>query len=118
MGRFSLRKKTSFIKRHKILVFSLVIILVYVGVTLVRQEIKMREYYAKEKFCQEKIFLLQEEVEIARQDLDKISSAESIERIAREKLKMVKPNEIIYIIQEDEESVEDVEISSDDVSIE
>ncbi len=101
-------------KRHKVLGLVFVAILFYVGITLVSQEIKMREYYEKERLCQEKISLLKEEVEIAQQDLDKISSAESIERLAREKLKMVKPNEIIYIIQ-DEDTVEDeVEISPEE----
>ncbi len=99
----------SFFKRHTVIFIICILGLMYVAFTLVSQEIKMREIDEKERLCQEQILLLQEEVDIARQDLDKISSAQSIEKLAREKLKMVRPNEIIYIIQEEEE-IDDSEI--------
>ncbi len=106
------RALSKFLKRHTILSVIFVIGLIYVGVTYISQEMKLNELKAKEELFQEQILFLQEEVDIAQQDLDKISSSESIEKLAREKLKMVRPNEIIYIIQEDEEKIdEDIEIS-------
>ncbi len=105
-------KLWSYIKRHPILMLIFVLGFAYSGVTWVNQEIKLREYYAKEKACQEQISILKEEVEIARQDLDTISSTQSIEKLAREKLKMVRPNEIIYIIQEDKIEIDDI-VASD-----
>jgi len=90
-----------FLKRNRVIVLFAIAFLIYVGVTLVRQEIKFRELLAEEALCQAKIVLLKEDVDELQEELENASSPETIEKIAREKLKMVKPNEIIYIIQED-----------------
>lgn len=91
-----------FLKRNRVVVLFAVAFLIYVGVTFVRQELKLRQLRAEEEACQQKILVLKEDVEELEEELENASSPETIERIAREKLKMVKPNEIIYIIQEDD----------------
>ncbi len=90
-----------FLKRNRVVVLFAVAFLIYVGFTFVRQEVKLRQLRAEEAACQAKIVLLKEDVDELENELENASSPETIERIAREKLKMVKPNEIIYIIQED-----------------
>jgi len=90
-----------FLKRNRVVVLFAVAFLIYVGITFVRQEIKLRQLHAEEAACQSEIVLLKEDVDELEEELENASSPETIERIAREKLKMVKPNEIIYIIQED-----------------
>ncbi len=90
-----------FLKRNRVVVLFAVAFLVYVGITFFRQEAKLQQLRAEEAACQQKIVVLKEDVEALEEELENASSAETIERIAREKLKMVKPNEIIYIIQDD-----------------
>ncbi len=97
-----------FLKRNRVVVLFAVAFLIYVGVTFVRQELKLRQLHAEEEACQQKILLLKEDVEELEEELENASSPETIERIAREKLKMVKPNEIIYIIQEDDAETDSI----------
>lgn len=91
-----------FLKRNRVVVLFAIAFIIYVGVTILRQEVKLRQLKAEEAACQAEIMLLKEDVEELEEELENASSPETIERIAREKLKMVKPNEIIYIIQENE----------------
>ncbi len=97
-----------FLKRNRVVVLFAVAFLIYVGVTFVRQELKLRQLHAEEEACQQKILLLKEDVKELEEELENASSPETIERIAREKLKMVKPNEIIYIIQEDDAETDSI----------
>jgi cell division protein FtsL len=90
---------TRFLKRNRVVVLFALAFMLYVGVTFLRQESKLRQLRAEEAACQQKIVVLKEDVEALEVELENASSPETIERIAREKLKMVKPNEIIYIIQ-------------------
>jgi cell division protein FtsL len=92
---------TRFLKRNRVVVLFALAFMLYVGVTFLRQESKLRQLRAEEAACQQKIVVLKEDVEALEVELENASSPETIERIAREKLKMVKPNEIIYIIQDD-----------------
>lgn len=98
-----MQRKWRFIRKNKWIAFFAVAFLVYTGVIIVHQEVKLNALLKKEESCQNKIEVLKEEVTMARQELEKVSSAKTIERLAREKLKMVRPNEIIYIIQEKKE---------------
>tara|TARA_Y100001933_G_scaffold238311_1_gene261963 strand:- start:368 stop:697 length:330 start_codon:yes stop_codon:yes gene_type:complete len=97
-----------FLKRNRVVVIFAAFFLIYVGVTFVRQEVKLRQLKAEQAACQEEILLLNVDVEELEDELENASSPETIERIAREKLKMVKPNEIIYIIQDDDTQSESV----------
>lgn len=96
-----------FLKRNRVVVLFAIAFFVYVGVTILRQEVKLHQLKAEEAACQAEIMLLKEDVEELEEELENASSPETIERIAREKLKMVKPNEIIYIIQENETPSDD-----------
>lgn len=60
----------------------------------------------EEELNNETISELQLEIEDLEDKLKSSESIENIEKIAREKLQMVKPNEIVYIIQEKKESDE------------
>lgn len=69
--------------------------------------------YEAEQYDKE-IAALKEQIEGLKLEIEKSQSHEVIEKIAREKLKMVKPNEIIYIIQDNNTDVE----SSDKTEVE
>lgn len=95
------KKKGLVVKRNKYLIFILVVFLAYVGYSTVRAEIKIQELKAREATLTEELNKLNEEKESLTKQLEDSKSLESIEKIAREKLKMVKPSEVIYIIQEE-----------------
>lgn len=95
------KKKGLVVKRNKYLIFVLVVFLAYIIYSIAQAEIKIQELKAREATLTEELNKLTEEKETLTKQLEDSKSLESIEKIAREKLKMVKPNEVIYIIQED-----------------
>lgn len=96
-----MRKKTVAVKRNKYLIIFMVVFLSYIGYTVVKTEIKIQELKANEAVLKEELNKLTEEKDSLTKQLEDSKSLESIEKIAREKLKMVKPNEVIYIIQDE-----------------
>ncbi len=80
-----------------------IVFLVYVSIALVTQEIEYRQLLQEEMQYSAEIEQLHEEIERLEARLENSKDPRAIEQIAREKLKMVKPNEIIYIIQKDDE---------------
>lgn len=95
------KKKGLVVKRNKYLIFILVVFLAYVIYSIAQAEIKIQELKAREATLTEELNKLTEETKSLTKQLEDSKSLESIEKIAREKLKMVKPNEVIYIIQEE-----------------
>ncbi len=70
--------------------------------TLVRQEIKLRELRYEESNLLSEVEKLNEDIVELEVELEESGDIAYVEKIAREKLKMVKSNEIIYIIQDEE----------------
>lgn len=97
----NVKKKKGVIKRNRILVVFLFVFVTYISVTLINQQAKMKELSTVESQYMEKIEELSEEVDSIEKEIEKSKSEEAIERLAREKLKMVKPDEIIYDIEEE-----------------
>lgn len=96
-----MKKRKSTLSRNKYLILFLVLFIGYVGYSVFNTEIRIHELKAKEAALQDELKKLSVEKEQLLKDLEDSRSLESIERIAREKLKMVKPNEVIYIIKEE-----------------
>ncbi|OPL07810.1 MAG: hypothetical protein AVO33_03455 [delta proteobacterium ML8_F1] len=92
--------KKFFLKNKFILIF-LLVFTVYMGVVLVRQEFKYRELIEESKAYSAQIETLRETVEELEGMIEEISTPEYIERMARERLQMVRPDEIIYMIDEE-----------------
>ncbi len=78
----------------------ILLFLLYIGSTLVRQEIRMHELRAEEKQAELQLAALSSEIEVLKEDLEASKTLEFAEKIAREKLKMVKPDEIVYILKD------------------
>ncbi len=95
-----MKKKVVAVKRNKYLIIFMVVFLSYIGYTVVQTEIKIQELKANEVILKEELNKLTDEKDSLTKQLEDSKSLESIEKIAREKLKMVKPNEVIYIIQD------------------
>lgn len=96
-----MKKKGIVFKRNKYLILFLAVFLGYVLYSVTSAEIKIQELKTKQIALQEELSRLTDEKESLSKQLEESKSLESIEKIAREKLKMVKPNELIYVIQED-----------------
>lgn len=96
-------RRNHFFKRNQITLVILMVFLAYVSVTLVRQEIVLREVQYEEAEKLAEIEQLTTEVEKLEERIEEADDMAYIEKIAREKLKMVKSNEIIYIIQDEKE---------------
>ena len=93
-------KKKNPLLRHKFLVLFIIAFSIYFVVTVINQEIMLTELKVEEVRLNQEIERLSEEKEKLELDLKASQSLDNIEKIARSKLKMVMPNEIIYIIQE------------------
>ncbi len=95
-------KKRFFFRRNQITIVFLIVFMVYVSVTFVRQEIKLRELRFEESNLISKIQTLNTDITNLEIEIEETAGLAYVEKLAREKLKMVKSNEIIYIIQEQE----------------
>jgi cell division protein FtsB len=67
-------------------------------------DLKLKEYKNVQKDLKLEIESLERDVNRLNDEYAYSQTPEAIEKIAREKLKMVKPNEIIYLIKGAEES--------------
>lgn len=87
-----------FIKRNSLLIIILIIFVVYFVYTMYITDLKLEEYQATQTELNTEISGLESEIKKQKDELAYSQTTEAIEKIAREKLKMVKPNEIIYMI--------------------
>lgn len=93
MGREKNKKK-----KRNISIFHIILALVsvYVLVIFIKQEFIIRDLTKEEKTADMKLENLEQDIKNLEKKIDKSESVEYIEKIAREELDMVKPNEIIY----------------------
>lgn len=93
-------RKRHFIKRNRFFMALVLLFSLYIGTTLVRLEIRSHELSQEENQVNGQIEALSGEINVLKEDLEASRSLEFTEKIAREKLKMVKPDEIVYILKE------------------
>ncbi len=93
-------RKRNFIKRNRFMMALVLLFSIYIGTTLVRQELKMHELRVEEKQAKIQMEALSGEISVLKEDLKASQGLEFTEKAAREKLKMVKPDEIVYILKE------------------
>ena len=77
--------------------FLILCILIYVGTTLVNQQKKIDSYDTNISYLNDKIKKENEYKTELMATKDNINSQEYIEKVAREKLNMYKPNEKVYV---------------------
>ncbi len=75
----------------------IVLIMLYIVTALVKQEITIRRYKAQIAELNVKIEAEKKDIDDIKKDIEEAESIENIEKIARERLKMVKPGEIMYV---------------------
>ena len=94
-------RKHSFIRRNQITFVLVILFTAYVGVTWIKQEVVLRELRYENTILQEEMDGIDVEIAKLEEEIEESSDIDYVEKIAREKLKMVKSNEIIYIIQDE-----------------
>jgi cell division protein FtsB len=96
------RKGGSWLRKYRLTIL-LILAVTAVGTSTYIQQLGVAHDLSAEADRQEEELKgLYREVDRLRTEYDAVNTAEHIEKMAREKLKMVKPNEIIYIIKDQE----------------
>lgn len=88
-----------FIYKNKIILLILVVLLVYMSYILIRQEVKYQELLTDQDEYTSQIDELMVTISELNDMINEVSTPAYIEKMAREKLQMVKPDEIIYILE-------------------
>ncbi len=101
------KKHKKFFKRNRIAIIISLLLVSYLSVVFANQQIKLHELKEEENMTLLRIQELQEQKEELDKRLGQSDDLDFVEKVAREKLKMVKPNEIIYIIQNKDEEKEE-----------
>lgn len=73
---------------------------IYISYVVISQEIKYKELIDDRATYNLEIEELKKSIDELYDVIDEISTPEYIEKMAREKLQMVKPDEIIYMIKD------------------
>jgi cell division protein FtsB len=90
-----------FFAKNKIILIVLAVLLAYISSIFIRQEIKYNEMVTEREFYMQQIEDLHVSIEDLSSLIEEISTPEYIEKMAREKLQMVKSDEIIYILEDE-----------------
>jgi len=99
-----MKQRKSFLKRNRWLFLFMFAFSLYFAYNMYTTDIKLKEYEAIQTNLTGEINRLEKDVDQLSVELEYSKTPEAIEKIAREKLKMVKANEIIYIIESEEGS--------------
>lgn len=91
-----MKRRKSFVRRHIIAISFLVVIAIYSGVMTFQKQEKLNELRIKSEAALTEIERLERELDSKQYELNKIDNLDFVERIAREKLKMVRPNEVYF----------------------
>lgn len=77
--------------------FVILFLIVYSGITFIKQEIEIKKYEKEKQVYLEQIAMAKEKNVKYRKYSEYVNTDEYIEKIAREKLRMLLPEEKIYI---------------------
>ena len=95
-----IKKKKSIIKGNRLFYIVIFSVILYVAWIFGNQQIKLQTFQQQEQEKQKQVAALKQEVLRIEEEIKQSNTPEFIEKVAREQLKMVKPNEIIYIDME------------------
>lgn len=92
-------KKDKKKRKRKLGIFRIVLfgMLIYLVVTLFKQNLMMKELQGKKISLQNDISILEDEIEALNDEIENSDSLTFIEKVARDELGLVKPREIIVI---------------------
>lgn len=87
-------------RRHKLIIIVFVVVSLYFSYNYFKQEMKLQEILQANHEKKIEIQKIDNRIEKLEKDLKDVKSNENIAKIAREKLKMIYPDEILYIIED------------------
>lgn len=93
------KMKRKFFKRNRVTILIILIILGYYAYNMYQTDLKLKEYKEAQVELRSEIESLERDINRLADEYAYSQTPEAVEKIAREKLKMVKPNEIIYLIK-------------------
>jgi cell division protein DivIC len=91
------KRKGSILKGNRIFYSIVLIFVIYISWIFISQQIALHRLYEQEAALKGRIRSLKQEEVRLKEEKKQGDNPEYIEKKAREQLKMVKPNEIIYI---------------------
>ena len=94
-----MKTKRKFLKRNKVTFLIVLMILGYYGFLMYQTEVKLDELKAVQKELKTEIAMIDRDIDKLEDEYIYSLSTEAVEQIARKRLKMVKPNEIIFLIK-------------------
>lgn len=92
-----MNKRKNFTGQYAVVSIFLVLTILSMGYGVVDQALRVKEYKEEMKSLRSQINKVDEDIRELQENKKYINKDEYIEKIAREKLNMVKPEEIIYI---------------------
>jgi cell division protein DivIC len=92
-----MNKRENFTGQYAVVSIFLVLTILSMGYGVVDQALRVKEYKEEMKSLRSQINKVDEDIRELQENKKYINEDEYIEKIAREKLNMVKPEEIIYI---------------------
>ncbi|NLX62150.1 MAG: septum formation initiator family protein [Tissierellia bacterium] len=92
-------------KKFRLHHFILILLIFWLTRTLIGQSMMMRELNSRKEEVEKEIAQLEEEIKELEKEIKNKDSLESIEKVARDELKLVKPREIIYIDKNKEKNI-------------
>lgn len=98
------KKKGKFLRRNRVTILFILLAFGYYAYIMIKADQKLDEYQGVQQELKSEIGDLEHEIDRLVDEYAYSQTPEAVEKIAREKLKMVKPNEIIYLIKELEDS--------------
>lgn len=98
-----MKKRKSFFRRHIIAVTFIVLVGIYSAASTINKEIDLRKLVSEGQLHVERIRQLEDELKAENKELAKIDTLKFIEESAREKFKMVHPNEIYFQVTSDDD---------------
>lgn len=94
------KKKKKRLRGNRPFYMIVIVFLLYISWILIDQQIKLHELNNQKGDLMKEVERLREKEQQLTEEQELLNDPQYIERVARERLKMVKPNEIIYIDHE------------------
>ena len=82
-------------RRFSFMLFCICVVLIYFGYTYSVQSAQLKELLAQEKALVERFQALQDEIEYLQREVERLGTDEYIEKLARERLGLVRPQDAI-----------------------
>lgn len=94
-------KKNNFklIRRNRALILFLLVIMISSGLVLVKQELKLQEMSFEQSKINQDVKVMQEQVDTLESEVEVLDTDAAKEALARQKLNMIKKDEILYIVK-------------------